>query len=251
MVQVSVITPIISRGFRDDSSLRDALPEGCRLSQIWLEYGPASVESAVDEVLAGPGIIDGAITAEADGAQALVIDCMLDPALDAAREVVSIPVIACAESGFDAAADQGCFTIVTVLQRQERDFRALAARYDKNKQLASVRGIGISVLALEQDRVASIDATIRECQRAAEDDGADAVVFGCTGMLGFAQPVADALGWDPERVIDPLPHAIRTAFAAARAGARTDKTRWPAPEPKSVRGFSNWPALARRMAGDE
>jgi allantoin racemase len=244
-----VITPIISRGFRDDSMLRAVLPGDCRLSQIWLEYGPASIESAVDEVLAGPGILDAAISAEAGGAQALIIDCMLDPALDATRELVAIPVVACAEAGFAAAAQHGRFTIVTVLQRQERDFRTLAARYDKIGQLASVRGIGISVLALEQNREAAIDATLRECRRAGADDGADAVIFGCTGMLGFAGPVADALGWDPARVIDPLAHAIQVATAAARDGNGSDKSRWPAPETKTVRGFTHWPALDRRMSG--
>ena len=50
-----------------------------------IKQGPASIESAVDEVLAAPGVVDSAIKAEEDGVQAVVIDCMLDPGLDAAR----------------------------------------------------------------------------------------------------------------------------------------------------------------------
>jgi allantoin racemase len=249
MNRLRVITPIISRGFRDDDPLHDALPKGSVLSQVFLNDGPASVESAVDEVLAGPGILDAALRAEDEAFQAIVIDCMLDPALEAAREMVTIPVIGCGETGMAAAAAQGRFSVVTVLQRQERDFRALAARYGLGNRLASVRGIGVSVLALEQDRATSIAATIREARLAAAEDGAEAIVFGCTGMLGFAAPVAEALGWTADRVVDPLPAAIREAHAAVMAGRKTDKALYPAPIAKTISGFRAWPLLTATMEG--
>ena len=81
------------------------------------------------------------------------------------------------------------------------------------------------------------------CRAARDSDGADAIVFGCTGMLGFAVPVADAIGWAHECIIDPLPNAIRAAVATAGAGA----PHYPAPERKRVRGFEKWTALAELM----
>ena len=249
MSNVRIITPIITAGFRDDAPLRESLPKECAISQVFLENGPASVESAVDEVLAGPGVIDAAIMAEDAGIEALVIDCMLDPALDAAREAVAIPVIGCGEAGLRAASEWGRFSVVTVLQRQERAFRDLAARHGLAGGLLSVRGIGVSVLDLERDRESSIAATIREA-RLAEADGARAIVFGCTGMLGFAAPVAKALEWDAVRVIDPLPNALALAHRAAERGEIGDKDRYPTPEPKKITGFTAWPALNRNMAGD-
>lgn len=250
MVRVRVITPIISAGFRNDEPLRQTMPTDCELSSVFLKAGPASVESAVDEVLAAPGVVDAAIEAEADGIEAVVIDCMLDPGLDAAREAVNIPVIGAGEAGINAAAAAGPFSIVTVLDRQARAFRELAARYSIADRLVSVRGIGISVLGLEQDRQCSIDATIRACA-AASEDGARAVVFGCTGMLGFAEPVTQPLGDKLDAVIDPLPYAVERALAAARAGQATDKTLYPAPEVKRVTGFDGWVALSRKMRGEE
>ncbi|MGY9032866.1 MAG: aspartate/glutamate racemase family protein, partial [Rhodobacterales bacterium] len=77
------MTPIITKGFRDAEAIDALAPDGVVLSQVTLERGPASVESAVDEVLAGPGVVDAACRAEADGVDAVVIDCMLDPALEA------------------------------------------------------------------------------------------------------------------------------------------------------------------------
>ena len=247
MTRLRVITPIISRGFRDEAPLRDCVPGGCTLTQAFLENGPASVESAVDEVLAGPGVIDAALQAEAEGIDAVVIDCMLDPALDAAREAVSIPVTGCGEAGMVAAGASGAFSVVTVLQRQERDFRGLAARYGLSDALVSVRGIGVSVLDLERDREGAIAAAIRESRRAIEEDHARAIVFGCTGMLGFDRPVAGVLGLTGDRVIDPLPHAIRVAHEAASAGRKTDKSVYPRPEAKAIRGFDAWPRLRDTM----
>ena len=126
---IRVVTPIISAGFRDDAPLEAALPDNCRVSSVFLENGPGSVESAVDEVLAAPGVINAALRAERDGADAVVIDCMLDPGLDATREAVSIPVIGCGEASISAAAKAGAFSIITVLDRQARAFRELARRY--------------------------------------------------------------------------------------------------------------------------
>jgi allantoin racemase len=242
--RIHVVTPIISEGFRDDAPLRGAIPAGCTVTSSFLTRGPASVESAVDEVLAAPGVVDAALTAEADGAAALVIDCMLDPGLEAAREAVDMPVVGCGMAGLSTAASLGRFSIVTVLQRQERLFRPLAARHGVGEALASVRGIGVPVLDLERERAASIDKTIAAARAARDADGADAIVFGCTGMLGFARPVAEALGWQEARVIDPLPHAVTVALDLALHGG-VDVA--PAPDAKRVEGFEGWPALHAAM----
>jgi allantoin racemase len=243
MTNIRIITPIISAGFRDDAPLASAVPAGCHLTSVFLENGPESVESAVDEVLAAPGVLDAALTAQGDGVNAVIIDCMLDPGLDAAREAVDILVIGCGEAGLKAAAEFGTFSVVTVLDRQARAFRDLAARHGLADQLVSVRSIGVTVLDLERNRAGSIAATIQECGRAAREDGARAIVFGCTGMLGFADAVADALGDCIDRVIDPLPYAIRLAHDAVLAGKTTDKSLYPRPDRKDFKGFSAWASL--------
>ena len=236
---VHIITPLISEGFRDDSPLLAEIGDLCRISSGCLDKGPASVESAVDEVLAAPGVVDAAIRAEREGADAIVIDCMLDPGLEAAREAVSIPVVGAGEAGLAAAAQSGRFSIVTVLDRQAPMFEALATRHGLGDRLASVRGIGVPVLELEADRAASIGKTTPACAAAMAEDGAEAVVFGCTGMLGFAGPVSEALNLPPGRIIDPLPNAVRAAAAAAALAGPTR----PAPERKATAGFEAWSYL--------
>lgn len=247
--RVHIITPIISEGFRDDSALHEATDGLCALTSGFLDKGPASVESAVDEILAAPGVVDAAIRAEQDGAEALVIDCMLDPGLEAAREAVSIPVIGCGEAGLAAAAEHGRFSVVTVLQRQAPLFRSLARRHGLAGDLASVRGIGVPVLELDRDPEAAIEASIREARAALEEDGARSIVFGCTGMLGFGEPVSRALGGAP--VVDPLPHAVRRAAAIVKGELPREAGDHPAPERKRVAGFSGWPALEAAVDSGE
>ena len=249
MTNIHIITPIVTDGFRNNEPLLAAVPAGCNVEIRSLENGPASVESAVDEVLAAPGVVDAALRAENEGANAVVIDCMLDPGLDAAREAVGIPVIGCGEAALKAAAAHGAFSIITVLQRQERAFRELCARYLISDSLRSVRGIGVSVLDLERDTAHAIDLTTEQVREASRTDGAQAIVYGCTGMLGFAKPAAEALGWPVERIIDPLPFAVVRAHESVLAGVSTDKDIFQAPEPKLVRGFERWPALEKMMAG--
>jgi len=250
MTKIRIITPIITTGFRNNVPLATAAPMGCDLSFAFLTNGPASIESSIDEVLAAPGVIDAALKAQADGMDAVIIDCMLDPGLDAAREAVEIPVIGCGEASLREASKFGRFSVLTVLDRQKRAFRKQAACHGLSDQLASVRGIGIPVLDLERDREASIDATIRESRGAVNDDGARVIIFGCTGMLGFAEPVYQALGPEIDLVIDPLPHAIAVAHAAVSENDKTDKLLYPRPDPKPVLGFSSWISLSN-VLGDK
>lgn len=238
---VHVVTPIVTEGFR----VADLpAPPGCKVTNEQIAQGPASIESAVDEVLAAPGVVDAAIKAEADGAKAVVIDCMLDPGLDAARETVSIPVIGCGEAAMRAAGAP--FAVVTVLQRQERAFGDLARKYGLAEAITGTVGIGIPVLALETERENAIAATIQGSKTAIAG-GAEVIIFGCTGMLGFAEEVSAALGG--ARVIDPLPNAINVAHVEARNERGTDKSVYPSPEAKPVSGFAAWSALDALMKG--
>lgn len=238
---IHVITPIVTTGFRAAAL---PVPDGSKVTNAQITQGPASIESAVDEVLAAPGVVDAAIKAEADGANAVVIDCMLDPGLDAAREAVSIPVIGCGEVAMRAADAK--FAVVTVLQRQERAFADLARKYGLADRMTGTVGIGVPVLALEADRATAITATIRGSQEAIER-GAKVIVFGCTGMLDFASEVSEALGGI--MVVDPLPTAIAVAHTTAESGQSTDKSAYPFPDAKPVVGFAQWAALDALMKG--
>ena len=74
---------------------------------------------------------------------------------------------------------------------------------------------------------------------AIEEDGADAIIFGCTGMLGCAEAVREGLlakGYDVP-VIDPVPYAIGLAATLVEAGLSHSRITYPAPPPKPVVGY--------------
>lgn len=251
-IAIRVLTPITSTSFGGDALQRAFADAHFAVSRRFLDAGPVSVESAVDEILAGPGVVAGAVRAEADQCDAMVIDCMLDPALDAAREAVAIPVVGCGQAAMvDAAERAGRFAIVTVLDRQERLFRDKARLYALAGALASVRSIDIPVLALDRDPEATLEATVAEATKAVTEDGARAIVFGCTGMLGLGEPVAAALraGGIEVPVYDPLPHAVTSAYQQILAGRRHSKVDFPYPERKGYVGLADWPDLDDLLGG--
>jgi len=82
-----------------------------------IEKGPTSIESAYDEILANPYILEKVIEAEKDGCDGVFVTCFGDPAVDGAREAVSIPVIgAFRPSALMASAICNRWSVVTILK---------------------------------------------------------------------------------------------------------------------------------------
>ena len=71
---------------------------GTEIEADQIEEGPAAIESEVDGLVAAPHILKLVKKAEAEGFDAAIIWCGGDPALEAAREIVDIPVIGPGES---------------------------------------------------------------------------------------------------------------------------------------------------------
>ena len=190
--------------------------------------------------LAAPGTIARIVEAERDGCDAVVIDCMGDPGMMPGRECVSIPVVGPCEAAMHVASMLGhTFSVVTVLARLRPQFERQAQLYGVREKLASVRAVSIPVLDLEKDLERTKAALADEAVRAVEEDGADAIVFGCTGMLGFAGAVRRGLlarGHDVP-VVDPIPWAVRLATSLVDAGLRHSKITYDRPPSKPVVGY--------------
>ena len=237
-MDVRVVTPITTWGFRDKSEFRALERPGLTISHVEIETGPASIECEYDEALAVPGTIAKIVEAEREGCDAVVIDCMGDPGMFPGRECVSIPVVGPCEAAMHVASMLGhTFSVLTVLKRLRAQFEHQAQIYGVREKLASVR---------------TKEALVEEAVRAVEDDGADAIIFGCTGMLGCAEAVRQGLlarGYDVP-VVDPIPWAIKTAASLVDAGLSHSKITYEQPPSKPVVGYEPLPAagLARDAA---
>jgi len=239
-VHVRVITPIVSEGVRTLDDIHAMESADLKVSHSLIEIGPASIECEFDEALAVPGLLARAIEAERDGVDAVVIDCMGDPGLKAAREVLSVPVLGPAETSMHIAAMLGrSFSIVTVLESVRPMFDNLAKIYGVHEKLASIRVVDIPVLEIGHD-LAKLKASLAEqAQLALDQDRADVIVLGCTGFFGCSEAIARALAerGQPTPVIDPIPATVFAAAALVRAGLTHSKRTYATPPRKPIKGF--------------
>jgi allantoin racemase len=242
MRHIRIVVPIVTEGFHDPAELAAVARPGTEISFAQIERGPASIESELDGALAAPDTIRRIAEAERDGADAVVIDCMDDPGLFPAREVVSIPVVGACETTMHLGSQLGHrFSVVTVMEASIPGFENRARLYGVREKLASVRAVEIPVLELESSAERLLGELCAEAIAAVEEDGAHALVFGCTGLLGYAGAVRDALAERGHRgipVIDPIPTAVAMAEALVDLGLAHSKRTWPAPPAKPIAGYS-------------
>jgi allantoin racemase len=194
-MKIKVIIPVTTKDFIESTrkEVKKFASENTEISVECLGYGTASIESAYDEMLNAPNILKKVKKAESEGFDGVFIDCMGDPALDAARELVDIPVVAPARVSMLYAAELAQrFSIVTVLENVIPLEENLALVAGIKNKLASVRPINIPVLGLK-DRVKLRKALVSESIKAIEEDDAHAIVIGCTGMLGVRDHLSRSL----------------------------------------------------------
>jgi len=183
-----------------------------------LAEGPASVESPSDEIVAAAAVakrVTQAVDLEFDG---IVINCFLDPGLDAARDLTRIPAVGAGESAIRIALTVGQrFSIIDVgpmkyvSRSPTRQVRAMGVA----DRFASIRGIGVPVLELNKRPDLTIKKIAREGKLAAIQDGADVIVLGCTGLAGLAERINLNLP-----IVNPALSALRTAEMLIVLGLR-------------------------------
>lgn len=250
-IQIRIVTPIVTSTRLPQEELRLLEFPGVTVTQASIEAGPASIESEFEIVLAAPDTVARTIEAERDGADAVIIDCMGDPAIRAAREAVRIPVIGPAQASMHVAALIGQrFGVINTSTRVRAMLENSAALAGLSSKLVSIRSVEIPVLELEQDIARTQARLIEQAVAAVETDGAEVIIFGCTGLLGCANAVRlglQAKGYDVP-VIDPIPNAVAMAAALVRAGLTHSLLTYPTPPQKLVVGFDRMPTL--RLAKD-
>jgi len=235
------VTPIITESFGPmiiEEFERVARPE-TEISNVFLDAGPASVESFYDEAIAVPGVVAKVREAERDRMDAVIINCFGDPGLDAAREVVSIPVIGPCEASMQLASMLGHkFSVVTVLERLIPELELHAQKYGVGWKLASARSVDLPVLDLEKGREQFVERMVERAVAAVREDGAHVIVLGCTGLAGLAKQVKVGLskaGYEVP-VIDPAGTALKVAEALVDLKLAHSKKTYPEPPEKEIVG---------------
>jgi len=148
--------------------------------------------------------------------------CGVEPA----REVIDIPIVGgFPTSAFTALTLSQRFSIITILDSTLAMQRGHVAAYGIEEGFASIRAIDCPV-----DQLGNVDVVVAKTFQAAlqavREDGAQALLLGCTGFVGVAQRVSalleDALQtYVP--VIDPNQAGFSFVVSLARMRLRASR----------------------------
>jgi allantoin racemase len=234
--RVAVIIPNTSKEFlaHHRKELSEEFPD---IEVTCLDKGPDSVESFIDEVDAGLQLAKLVKEAEMKGFDAVVVSCFTNPALNALREIVSIPVVGAGEAALYVAASLGDkIGILSVLKETIPVTRHMVKGLGLEERVITIRDVGIPVLGLSHAGQVE-DKIFDACLKAINEDGAEVLVLGCTGMVGLSERLQERLrekGYDVP-VVDPIRAAIYYAKLLVRLGLRQSRISYPKPLPKKRR----------------
>lgn len=198
------------------------------------EYGPESIEGYYDEVFSIPATLD-ALGAHPD-ADGFVIGCFDDTGVDAARCITAAPVIGLCQAAMQfASVVSGSFTVVTTLDRSVPAIERLASRYGYGEICRNVRASGIAVLELEHDGGEAVQRLRETLLRSLDEDGCEAIVLGCAGMVDMARRFSGELGVP---VIEGVTAAVKIVEGLAVLGIPTSKLGgYATPRAKAYKGL--------------
>ncbi|MGW3469404.1 aspartate/glutamate racemase family protein [Saccharopolyspora sp. NPDC000995] len=203
-------------------------------------FGAESVEGNYESYLAAIAVME-TVKGYPEPFDAIIQAGYGEHGREGLQELFDVPVVDITEAGASTAQFLGrTYSVVTSLDRtvpliEERlHIAGLSAR------CASVRASGMSVLDLERNPQAAVDAIAEEAARAVRDDRAEVICLGCGGMSGLTERVAERTGVP---VVDGVTAAVTIAESLVRLGLTTSKVRtYAPPRPKAV---INWPPPVR------
>jgi len=153
--------------------------------------------------------IKTAVWAEENGYDAIVTGCFYDPGLREARELVKIPVVGVCEASLHIASmiTAGKFSILVSTRKEIPKMTATTRDYGFESKIASWRMLNVPVPEM-RDKKKLKAAILREGRIAVNEDGAECIVLGCTGMFGQAKEIQEILGVP---VLDPVLMGLKVA----------------------------------------
>jgi allantoin racemase len=213
--------------------LQSYASKGTDLRLVTTKQGPASVGSLPEMELAAPGILERAVRCEEEGADAVIIWGGHDPSLDAARNLLGIPVMAPGmASMYMASMLVEKFALIVQLPHVNRVAMKQIRDLGLTTRCSGIYSVDLPVLALREPR--GFQKT-QETAIQAVEDGADAICFGCMALNDHSDKLQAKLDkrFDGVVVINPGKAVIRLTEQLLELGYTHSKRSYPYP-PKAV-----------------
>ena len=198
--------------------------------------GADSVEGNFESYLAAVAVMD-AVTRYPDPFDAVVQAGFGEHGREGLQELLDVPVVDITEAAAHVACLLGHkYSVVTTLDRAVPLIEDRLKLAGLDARCASVRASGLSVLQLEEDPHATVEAVVGAAELAVRVDRAEVICLGCGGMAGLDEAVRARTGVP---VVDGVTAAVKLAESLVTLGLSTSKVRtYAAPRPKRIVG---WP----------
>ena len=205
------------------SSKRNCLGDRQACYEKWARTGTEIIATALHErvpenadpsdAFLMPEILQQIMAAEQGGMDAVIVDCMEDPAVEEGRRLVDIPVIGPGHAALSLAGSLGYkFSILYPLE-QVRLIERLVQQHGYASMLASVRVLPGGLEALGADPAAALTTLFNIAVEAISKDGAHVIVPACTLTSELTGELAARLqaGGHPVPVVDGPGAAVKLA----------------------------------------
>lgn len=204
-----------------EDAVKPYIPTGFQVDVVNPEKGPIGLESYYHNYLAAVEVHKMIVDAEKQGYNGVVIACYGDPGIEAAKELVNIPVVGITEASYALARMLATkFLVVvsaeTAVPRQIRYIKSLGI---PDVQYA-VRPIGLTVLGVMSDRMSAKDLIAENCKIALKETGSELIVMGCSGFSGLRADLEDHL---QVPIIDPVVAGVHICMTLIMMGLAQSK----------------------------
>ena len=156
-----------------------------------------SVSNAYDSTNLGFLHTELAIDAEKKGFDGVAMGCLDEPGVDAAKEILSIPVVGECEAAMHFASLVGrkfSFLIPGSITGSKRGgdgayfIEDLARKYGLIQKLSSIRSVSAATFDYAKQKATLKNEMLLEAQKAIDEDGADSIIgYGSLDIITFLQ----------------------------------------------------------------
>jgi allantoin racemase len=176
-MKIRIIKPVLSETLNEITKKEVLLTKApdTDIDIVNIDKGPLNIECFSEEAFASAYVVEKVVQAEKNGSDGVFITCFADPAVDASRELVKIPVV----GGFHPTALTASlisdrWSIVTVSKKVIPLIRSVARKLGVESHITSIRQIDTRFLELTNDRIVE-ERLLAEIEEAVDEDGAEAI----------------------------------------------------------------------------
>lgn len=206
-------------------SIQAVLRPDTQLDMYAAASGVPYVESSMDLYFSEVAVARKIVEVSRLGYDAIVGTAFLDNGLDAARELVSVPVVGPAKTTlYMAATLANKFAVVTAAGDLPKHIWALAKVLGVADRVVAIPTLKCTVADFLRDEESAVAMITTLGHQLMEEQGAEAIVLGCGATTGLASRVACELGIP---VLDPGLTAFKYAEMLVDLGLSQSKRAYP------------------------